>query len=73
MDGISQRESNDCRDSRAKVRSFLVAQQLKDMALSLLWLGFDPCSGEFHMLQAWPKKKKKKKKEEEEEDAKFRG
>ena len=36
-----------------------MAQQVKDQALSLwpslLWLGFDPWPGNFHMLQAWLK------------------
>ena len=47
-------------------RSSLVAQWVKDQALSLQWFGlllwgrFDPGPGNFHMLQAWPKKKKKK-------------
>lgn len=41
---------------------FLVAQQVKDTALSslqlrlLLWLGFDPWSWNFNMLWAWGKK-----------------
>ena len=44
---------------------FLVAQQVKDTALSslqlrlLLWLGFDPLPGYFHMPRVWPKKKLK--------------
>ena len=44
--------------------SSLVAQQIKDLVLSLQWLrlllwrGFDPWPGKFHMLQAQPKKKK---------------
>ena len=48
--------------------SSLVAQWVKDMALSLewlgslLWLGFDPWPRNFHVSQAWPKKKKKDKK-----------
>ena len=42
--------------------SSLVAQQVKDPALSLLWHRFDPWPGNFRMLWAWPKKKKKKKK-----------
>ena len=29
---------------------------VKDLELSLLWLGFDPWPGNFHMLWAWPKK-----------------
>ena len=33
----------------------------KGLALLLLWLGFNPWSGNLHMLQAWQKKKKKKK------------
>ena len=39
---------------------------VKDSALSLLWLGFDPWPGNFCMSRAWPKKKKKKKKKEKE-------
>ena len=45
-----------------------VAQQVKDLALSLpwfrllLWHRFDPWPGNFHMLWLQPKKKKKKKK-----------
>ena len=41
----------------------LVAQQVKDLALSLqvlLWLGFIPGPRNFHMTQVQPKKKKKK-------------
>ena len=44
-----------------------MAQQVKDPALSLLWLwlhlwlGVDPWPGNFHMLRMKPKKKKKKK------------
>lgn len=40
-----------------------MAQQVKDMVLSLqqlgssLWLGLDPWPGNFHMSQARPKKK----------------
>ena len=43
-----------------------MVQQVKDLALSLLWLGlllwhgFDPWPRSFYMLKAWPKKKKKK-------------
>ena len=49
------------------LREFPVAQWVKDLALtlqwlrSLLWLGFDPCPGKFHMPLAQPKKKNKKK------------
>ena len=32
-------------------RSSPVAQQVKDPALSLLWQGFNPCPGNFLMLQ----------------------
>ena len=39
--------------------SSLVAQWVKDLALSLLWCQFDPWN--FHRLQVQPKKKKKKK------------
>ena len=44
-----------------KPLSSLVAQKVKDLALSLLWLwlllwcGFDPWPGNFHMPQVWPK------------------
>ena len=34
-----------------------MAQQFKDLALSLLWHGFDPRSENFHMLYAWPPNK----------------
>ena len=44
-------------------RSFPVAQQVKDLALSLLWLrsllwccGFNPWPGNFCIPQVWPKK-----------------
>ena len=46
--------------------SSLVAQQVKDLALSvqhlgsLLWNGFDPWPGNFHMSWMWPPPKKKK-------------
>ena len=46
-------------------RSSHVAQQVKDLVLSLQWLrsllwhGFNPWPGNFHMLQVQPKKKKK--------------
>ena len=34
---------------------------VKDSALSLLWLRFNPRPGNFHMLQAGPEKEKEKK------------
>ena len=37
-----------------------MAQQVKDLMLSLLWHRFDPCPRNFHMLWVQPKKKKKK-------------
>ena len=37
--------------------SFLVAQWVKDPALSLLWLGFNPWSRNFHMLPSQKRKK----------------
>ena len=37
--------------------SFLVAQRIGGLALSLLWCGFDPWPGNFCMLRAWPKLK----------------
>ena len=42
-----------------------MAQKVKDLVLSLQWLGsllccgFSPWPRNFHMPQAWPKKKKK--------------
>ena len=36
--------------------SSLVAQWVKDSALSLLWCRFNPWPGNFHMLQVGPKK-----------------
>ena len=50
-------------------REFPVAHWDKDLVLSvqclglLLWCRLDPCPGNFHMLQAWPKKKKKRERE----------
>ena len=47
---------------RNQFKSSLVAQQVKDLALalqqlrSLLWCGFDPWPGNFHMPRARPKK-----------------
>ena len=38
-----------------------MAQRIKDLMLSLQWLGFDPWLGNFGMLRMRPKKKKKKK------------
>ena len=52
--------------TKRKTRSSPVAQWVKDPVLSLKWPGsllwhrFDPCPGNFCMLQVWPKKKKKK-------------
>ena len=49
---------------KLKKRSALVAQQIKDLALSLpwlwslLWLRFDPWPRNFYMPWAWPKNKK---------------
>ena len=39
----------------------LVAQWVKELALSLLWCGFDLWPRNFCMPQAWPKEKRKKK------------
>ena len=38
-----------------------MAQWVKELALSLLWRGFDPWSKNFCMLLAQPRKKKKEK------------
>ena len=40
-----------------------MAQQVKDLALSPLWRGFNPWPGNFGMPLAWPKKDHKKRKE----------
>ena len=37
-----------------------MAQQVKDLALSLLCLRFDPCTGKFHGQQVQPKEEKNK-------------
>ena len=37
-----------------------MAQLVKELVLSLLRLGFNPWSGNFHVPQAWPGKKKKR-------------
>ena len=39
-----------------------MAQRVKDLALSLLWHGFNPQSGNLHMPQVQPKSKAKQKK-----------
>ena len=40
--------------------SSLVAQQIKDLVLLLLWRGFDPWPGNFHMSWARPKQQQQK-------------
>ena len=47
--------------------SSLVTQQVKDLVLSLLWLGFEPWPRAFYMPQGQSKKKKKKKKKAHQE------
>jgi len=42
-----------------KYRHSLVAHQVKDLALSLMWLRFDPWPGKFHKLRVQPKNKMK--------------
>ena len=44
--------------------SSLAAQKVKDPALSLQWLGFNPWPGNFGMPWVQPKKGKKKEKQE---------
>ena len=44
-------------------QEFLGEIAVKDLALSLLWLGFDPRLEKFHTPWEWPKKKKKKKRQ----------
>ena len=39
-----------------------MAQGIKDLALLLLWHGFNLWPGNFHMPWVWPKKKKKERK-----------
>ena len=48
-----------------------MAQQVKDLSLSLLWLGFDPLPGNFQMPQAWPKINEIKEKEKKRKGADF--
>ena len=56
-------------------RSSLVAPQVKDLALVLLWLrlllwhGFDPWPGNFQVLQVRPYQKSKREKKKEKEQA----
>ena len=51
---------------KTKVRSSLVVQQVRDLAVSLqqlgslLWCGFNSWARNFHMMRAQLKKKKKK-------------
>ena len=40
-------------------RSSLVAQQVEDLALSLLWQGFNPWPGNFYVLWVQPKREKR--------------
>ena len=47
--------------SHEELQNSLVAQKVKDLTLSLKQLGFDPCLGNFHMSQVWPKEENKKK------------
>ena len=44
-----------------------MAQQVKDLVLLLLWLGFHPWPGNFYMPRAWPKKNKKTKPKNQQE------
>ena len=37
-----------------------MAQQVKDLELTLLWYRFDLWPGNFHMSQAWPKEANEK-------------
>ena len=46
---------------KTHTKGSLVAQWVKDLALSLLWLRFDPRPGNFHIPPVQPKKKKEKK------------
>lgn len=40
-----------------------MAYRIKDPVLSLLWNGFSPWPGNFHMLHVQPKKKKEEEKD----------
>ena len=46
--------------------SSLVMQRVRDLALSLLWCGFDPWPGNFRMPQAQPKKRRREEGKKEE-------
>ena len=57
-----QKKPSQALKNSTKLESSLVAQWVKDLALSLLWLrsllcqGFRPWPRNFHLLQMWPKK-----------------
>ena len=65
--------------SREKCGRPLRAQWVKDTALSLLqlgsllWHGFSPWPGNFHMPWAWPKKKKRRRRKKEKEKEAWQG
>ena len=45
----------------------------KDPVLSLLWHGFNPWPGKFHMPWMWPKKKKRRRKKQKWGSSRGRG
>ena len=56
---INISKTNYSAQERREDWSSLVAQWVKDPALSLLWLRFDPWPRNFRMLWMWPKHKNK--------------
>lgn len=48
---------NYSKQKRVNPQSSRVAQWVKDLWLSLLWVGFNPWPGNFPMLQTWGEKK----------------
>jgi len=44
--------------TKGKIWSSLLLQKVKDLALSLLWWGFNPWPVNFSVLWKWPKKRR---------------
>ena len=54
-----QKKKKKKKKKKKHYEEFPLAQQVKDLALLLLWCGFDPWPEKFCILQVQPKKKKK--------------
>ena len=55
-------QKKEFRQKLRKPGSSPVARRVKDLALSLLWCGFDPWPGNLPMPWAWPKRNNKQQK-----------